>query len=131
MAKRQKVQRFSIQGWDVRHYRDGIWRTRNNKSHRMRVSNVCSCRKVSFYSLLRRLKCSHCGSLRNLHHRPCSVLMSCLQRHNIKCPSIALECQSYECAQSRHWNCGFFACSFAGVLLILAITHHPPIEVHQ
>lgn len=89
------------------HRPDGIWRTRNNKSHRMRVSNVCSCRKGSFYSLFRRLKCSHCGSWRNLHHLPCSVFASNLHRHKISCPSIALECQSYECAQSRHWNCGF------------------------
>lgn len=73
----------------------------------MRVSNVCSCRKGSFYSLFRRLNCSHCGSLRNLHHLPCSVFASSLHRHKISCPSIALECQSYECAQSRHWNCGF------------------------
>ena len=73
----------------------------------MRVSNVCSCRKGSFYSLFRRLKCSHCGSWRNLHHLPCSVFASNLHRHKISCPSIALECQSYECAQSRHRNCGF------------------------
>ena len=73
----------------------------------MRVSNVCSCRKGSFYSLFRRLKCSHCGSWRNLHHLPCAVFASNLHRHKISCPSIALECQSYECAQSRHRNCGF------------------------
>ena len=78
------------------------------------------------------LKFSHWASFRNLHHLPYSDFASYLQRHKIKCPSSAFECQSYELAQSRQWNLGFCACcSAAGVLLILAITHHPPIEVHQ
>jgi hypothetical protein len=35
---------------------------------------------------------------------PKSVFSSNLQRHNIKCPSCALSCQSYELAQSRQRN---------------------------
>ena len=89
--------------------------------------NRCTfCRFAIFYFLL---KCSHCQSSKNLLHLPCAVLSSSLHRHKISLPSSALECQSYECTQSRQRN--FCFCSAAGFLLILAITHRLPIEVHQ